>query len=847
MPVETPAANAPVESPLRRAAGAIVEILLLLILSGVAWHAVNYATGLHPDADSGIYSACAQHLKAGKALYREVWEHKVPGVYLLDWAALALGDGTMRAIHQMERLFAVAAALLLYLVVRLAFANPALAFVIALLLPLHLYHPNIHQGGNLTEEYAVVFVLAGIGAVLLAQRAGRRPGALLIAGAGLCFGLATLTKEPFLFSSVAWFALAVAAPGLGARARCARGACFLLGALVPVVLLGGWLAWRGAFGNWMDVFSYNAHYSALQQREGPFETIRLSLLSASSNLLAVMTVTRVLFLFGLVSLFSRPFRERTGSLPVFAALAFVMELAGTMVSTLRIPHYYMQMAPSFLLVAGCGAGFLAFSFERQRVAKPAVALAIVAAVLFFDGRACADFVTRLKAPWTRVPPSPLAVYISAHSTPQDTIWAGSGYNARLYVETGRNAPSRWFYLFDWTFLDTRGSTAKEKARRLAAELQANPPRFIVGNTSTADYLRDIGLGEWLVDTYTIADPREGPMFLYERAEGAALDRRRAAHQRQELAALLAVRKPPELARLDAALDRIVALSVAGRPLEEAVSLVARAADFPVLFTAAAEAFRARPVSLTSAERSASRTLEALLDPLGLDYEPAADGIRIVAHDAADRPPRRQSFCVDFDGRRGAVIIPWSPALDIRGALTVEAWVWYRGPGGVPVALVSRDCPAPGPFELGLGPTGRLWANVSWGNWASQPANLLFPEMPRNRWTHVALVFDQRRLRLFLDGRPAVDYELATTLAATRNPLSIGRKPSNGATVNARIDEVRLSNVARYTGAFVPAARFEPDADTVALYHFDVGSGAVAHDSGGQDLHGEIRDAAWSAK
>ena len=48
-----------------------------------------------------------------------------------------------------------------------------------------------------------------------------------------------------------------------------------------------------------------------------------------------------------------------------------------------------------------------------------------------------------------------------------------------------------------------------------------------------------------------------------------------------------------------------------------------------------------------------------------------------------------------------------------------------------------------------------------------------------------------------------------------------------------LDEMRLSNVLRYSGDFVrPSAPFSPDANTVALYHFDEGSGDLIGDSSG---------------
>jgi hypothetical protein len=48
-----------------------------------------------------------------------------------------------------------------------------------------------------------------------------------------------------------------------------------------------------------------------------------------------------------------------------------------------------------------------------------------------------------------------------------------------------------------------------------------------------------------------------------------------------------------------------------------------------------------------------------------------------------------------------------------------------------------------------------------------------------------------------------------------------------------VDEVRISNIARYASNFTPPnAPFAPDANTVGLYHFDEGSGTVVQDSSG---------------
>ena len=59
-----------------------------------------------------------------------------------------------------------------------------------------------------------------------------------------------------------------------------------------------------------------------------------------------------------------------------------------------------------------------------------------------------------------------------------------------------------------------------------------------------------------------------------------------------------------------------------------------------------------------------------------------------------------------------------------------------------------------------------------------------------------------------------------------------------------IDEIRVSSVVRYREAFTPKPRFEPDADTLALYHCDEGEGDVVRDASANGRHAKMSGAKW---
>lgn len=122
------------------------------------------------------------------------------------------------------------------------------------------------------------------------------------------------------------------------------------------------------------------------------------------------------------------------------------------------------------------------------------------------------------------------------------------------------------------------------------------------------------------------------------------------------------------------------------------------------------------------------------------------------------------------------------------------------------------------------------------------------QMQPGTWHHLAGVYDGAELRCYLDGRLVGSKAGAGRRTTNGLPLFVGADPDGRGRptsfFHGRVDEVRISTVARYTGeSFEPPTRHEPDADTVLLLHLDADFGPWTPDASGQNAHPRRRGSA----
>ena len=130
----------------------------------------------------------------------------------------------------------------------------------------------------------------------------------------------------------------------------------------------------------------------------------------------------------------------------------------------------------------------------------------------------------------------------------------------------------------------------------------------------------------------------------------------------------------------------------------------------------------------------------------------------------------------------------------------------------------------------------------------------------DQWHHIAVTRRTNgEMRIFVNGvldreysgPPGdISYRVGRPVTWPNEPyLVIGAEkhdydPNTYPSFSGWVDEVRISNIVRYTTNFTPPdAPFVPDANTVGLYHFDEGGGTVVLDASGapgRPSHGERR-------
>ena len=185
-------------------------------------------------------------------------------------------------------------------------------------------------------------------------------------------------------------------------------------------------------------------------------------------------------------------------------------------------------------------------------------------------------------------------------------------------------------------------------------------------------------------------------------------------------------------------------------------------------------------------------------------------------------------------------------MGLTGDWTIEFWTKI----GTTVPLIQY------PIGTGSGSDGYgagifvafEWEGDKWGVYAGSSDwhdTVKGSQVFSNVWYHIAVVKSGTSYSLFLNGALQ---NTGTLEDIDISNLQIGRRSDPFGYFNGIVDEVRVSNYARYTASFTkPTSAYTlPESGTKGLWHFDESVvGSLAYDSSTNDNDGTIYGAKWA--
>jgi hypothetical protein len=213
-----------------------------------------------------------------------------------------------------------------------------------------------------------------------------------------------------------------------------------------------------------------------------------------------------------------------------------------------------------------------------------------------------------------------------------------------------------------------------------------------------------------------------------------------------------------------------------------------------------------------------------------------------------------NYALDYDGSNDYVEVPDSASLDITGEITVEAWIKpIAFTHEFPSIVCKWDWSSTNPqrsYALYLMTFKYPCIMVSTdGTYLDQQVSAT--PLAINTWYYLVGVSTGTKWILYINGAWDSEKAKETTINSGTAKLSIGASLKDGSvatdeTFNGLIDEVRISNVSRSASEISgnwnggQGKRLEADANTVALWHFDEGTGDTTYDKTANNNNGTLK-------
>jgi hypothetical protein len=425
-----------------------------------------------PQDDGPVFAYIGWAMHRGLMPYRDIWDHKGPLLYYLQYAGFSLSPNSTIGIGALELIAFSIGFFLLYRVIA-SFASRLVSIGIAVFSVTFVLH--FFGGGNMTESWSLLPLAA---AHYACWRWSKCPSTWCPVVIGVCFASifwlrANMTVYPLvaillmlyasqkiegLFSAMKQFILAVAA-----------------GLVFSALIVAPLYHW-GVFHDFVAAyFGYNAAYSNGLSLASRFDHTNQLLGQLFPMAIAVLGIAGCSLCIGEW----RHTRQVDGGLPsLYLRILLVslpLELAAATLSGRDYPHYLLPLLPTLVVFA---AWFLSELEKQCKISgRPILIISLLLGLCALSLTTYSADLSRSTDP-THSEYLTLARFIRRATTDSDRITVVSEPDAAFITFLARRLPASRF-VYQLPLIDVNNPRAGEQRQQFMCELAKNRPAVIV--------------------------------------------------------------------------------------------------------------------------------------------------------------------------------------------------------------------------------------------------------------------------------------------------------------------------------------------------------------------------------
>ncbi|NQT30242.1 MAG: glycosyltransferase family 39 protein [Candidatus Saganbacteria bacterium] len=458
------------------------------------------------ERDEGSYGYVAQRLLLGELPYRDVFDHKPPGVYFIYAGVFKLFGDNLTSIRVFTLGYSLLTTLAVFAVGLLLLGNLG-GLLAAFFYGFYCGGPYIQGTSANTETFMVLPMLLALYCFLLAVHK-KEGNSVLLFLSGLFSGLAMMIKQVSLPNFLVLFAfslylafqkpkrhqtvdnylkrhlvpsvvLPLGATSSRGKARCSvrrRHWTFPFG---PLMLLLGFMIFpllfilyfwlKGGFPDFIDgVILYNLAYAAEQRWVWP----RLFRIVIFENSL--------LWILSIFSIFYILIRDRKLDL-LLLALWVIFSFVGVCMGRTFYGHYFIQVIPGLALLSAYGLLRLKENIKKLWLAAIVCilltlvfAMSIIPRVKFHLLSPEEISIKKYGITYFALAPQ-VAGFIKQNAASSDEVFVW-GSEGEVYFYSQRKAASKYFYNYPLLY---KGERAQRARLRMLDDIKVQKPKYVI--------------------------------------------------------------------------------------------------------------------------------------------------------------------------------------------------------------------------------------------------------------------------------------------------------------------------------------------------------------------------------